>query len=116
MELGFRIPIVSGSSDSLSCIPDSGFQNPGSTVQQAKMAPGFPIPNSIPSLHWASRELAYQSRQFIRLCFALIFSLSAGFSTVAEGDRRETPNPLRLVSVGTNTKHLMNDSQENRLN
>ena len=112
MELGFRIPIVSGIPDSLSCIPDSKTQDPPFHEQKCARIPDSKFDLFIT---WGESRACKPVTALHTFVLCPYFSLFQ-VSVLAPGDRKEIPNPLRLASVGTNTKHLMNDSQKNRLN
>ena len=91
----------------------SGFQNPGSTVPQAKMSPDSGFQSR--SLYYFGRVKSLHNSTLHTFVLCPYFSLFQ-VSVLTEGVRKETPDPLRLVSVGTNTKHPMNDSEGNKLN
>ena len=110
MELGFRIPIVGESSDSLRCIPDSRTQDPPSHKQKCPRIPDSKVDPFITL--GESRACITVHLAFVLCPYFSLFQISV----LAVGDRKETPDPLRLVSVGTNSKHPMNDSEGNKLN
>ena len=70
MELGFRIPIVGESSDSLRCIPDSRTQDP---PFHKKKCPRIPDPKKVDPFITLGESRACITVHFIRLCFARIF-------------------------------------------
>ena len=57
MELGFRTTILSGTPDSLSCIPDSKVQDPDSSAKISRNQSGIQIP-----FHWVNYSVAVFSR------------------------------------------------------
>ena len=57
VELGFRTTILSGTPDSLSCIPDSKVQDPDSTAKISRNQSGIQIP-----FHWVNYSVAVFSR------------------------------------------------------
>ena len=101
MELGFRIPIVSGIPDSFSCIPDSTAQD--SKVHQQK----FPRFQNSDSLSWGDYEIEKLQRlKLLRWSFES--QIENCFKTF-HAPRRPIKDNFNLYNFGINDKWKWNE-------